>query len=170
MVGKMKQFFYLHFKEDDDGGVAYSSGEYGVDSAQGPVRFSINGMVQDYQANDLGVPLMSIKLKNILESSVCEKHVWKPSFVEDGISISYEYFIPQFLGGIDVICREKSKIVNGPIGEVIIKACLVENKIGDLEFFHLPNSSIRLIVSDRLKAKIEEGNLTGIDFSTVPVA
>ena len=161
----------MHFKEDDGGNIAYSSNwKAGDDKKEGFIEFSMTGVFQDYQANDLGLPLMSSKLKSIVDSSICEMHRWESSLVRIGNSEKIEYFIPRFSNAIDVICREKSKIINGPIGEVIMKACLEEGKVGDLEFFPLTSSSIRLIVSSRLKEKIEENNLTGIEFSSVPVA
>jgi len=167
----MKKFFYLHFKEDDGGGVAYSSDDKNSeDNAEGCVKFSVNGAIQDYQANDLGLPLMSSKLKNVIDSAVCEEHQWESSFIQVDDSEKLEYFIPRFSDEIDFIFRERSKIINGPIGEIIMKACLQESKIGELEFFPLTNSSMRLVVSNRLKEDIEERNLTGIEFSTVPVA
>ena len=166
----MKKFFYLHFKEDDGGGVAYSSSKDVGKDTEGAVKFAISRtVIQDYQANDDGLPLMSCNLKSVIESSVNLIISWKSFWIENGDLKRYEYFSPIFSSNVYIICREKSKVANGPIGEVIIKACLSEKKIGELEFFPLSNSSIRLIVSERLKAKIEESNLTGMEFSAVPV-
>lgn len=167
-----KKYYYLHFVEDE-GSIAVSLGEPPHEIAETKngdvIKFSVDGeFVEDYQANDLGWPLMSLKMKSVIDR-FCAPHEnqlsWQPAAVTTGRGETISYYIPKFLDEIDVIDREKSKVIDGPLGEVIIKACFSLDKVKKLDFFPLPKSEIRLIVSDGLKNEIEKTPLSGIDFS-----
>lgn len=167
-----KKYYYLHFVEDE-GSIAVSLAEPPheiVETKNGDViKFSVDGeFVEDYLANDLGWPLMSLKMKSVIDK-FCAPHEnqlsWQPASVTTDRGETIRFYIPKFLGDIDVIDREKSKVIDGTLGEMIIKACLSLDKVKKLDFFPLPKSEIRLIVSDNLKKEIEKHQLSGVDFS-----
>lgn len=170
------KFFYLHFCDEDTGGVAYSSRPDISEVAQlaelpkGTMCFSLaQGLLQDYQANDLGWPLMSPSMRrHFAGANVGAGLAWLNVFISSRGLIA-DYFIPSFGVEPDVLDMDRSIFVNGPIGAILMKACLAAEKVRELDFFPLPGSDFRLVVSDRIKRAIENDKLTGIDFSSVPV-
>jgi hypothetical protein len=173
----MKNFYYLHFKEDDGGVVKVCEeggnydGELQSDNIQSPFQFVLpEGVLQDYQANDLGWPLMSAALQQVLaQAAIANGVVWNEALIKAGEEICV-YYVPRFLVRPNVLNETFSKIVRGPIGDIVVKACLAASKVQEYDFFPIPGSDIRLIVSGPIKYRIESLKLSGVDFSTVPVS
>lgn len=172
----MNSFFYVHFNEKDNGGLAFSIGVpdramISLKSIQcGELSFKLmNGEVQDYLANDLGLPLMSEKLKGLLnEFEVNKNMIWKQVFViVEGSRISY--FMPCPSYSIDVIDTQKTIFIDGPLGKRILKAYLSREKIQSLNYFPISESDITWIVSDRVRKKIRQMKVSGIDFTQAQV-
>ena len=171
------QYFYLHFNDEDTGGVAYASRSDIDEVAQleelteGVIQFSLaEGMLQDYQANNLGWPLMSQSLRRLFDGVDGGPNLSWHTVTVTSPNRTADYFVPMFSGAFDVLDFDRSKIVSGPIGDIVMKACLALEKVRELDFFPLPGSDLRLVISDRIKLNIEAGKLTGIDFSLVPVS
>lgn len=173
-----KKFFYIHFndEDEDEGGVAVASTD-DIDDIEvlatkpdGSVHFALKGAnAQDYQANDLGWPLVSSRLRGHFEAARGgQRPRWHRVSVRTSNDVS-DYFVPRFVETVDVLDLDRSKFVRGPIGDLLSKACLAATKIEGLDFFPLPGSVVRLVVSERLKQSIEKSAMTGVDFSSVPI-
>jgi hypothetical protein len=177
-MGMMVQerFFYMHWKENDSGGIAHSAATKNIEFVEQlrglqkvPFVFSIkDGPYQDYLANNLGWPLMSERLKGIIDSKAeREKPAWIIAEVISESSMSLNYFVPLFSGWLDVLNHEKSIITKN---NLVIKAHLSKDKVCGLEFFPVPGSAFRIIISERIKKEIEKHKITGVDFSLVPLS
>lgn len=77
---------------------------------------------------------MSPDLRRIIdEAGGRAEVVWhEMSIIVDGRG--KQYYAPRFVGVPDLINRKRSKIVNGPIGEAIIKAVFSIDKVADRVF------------------------------------
>ncbi len=181
----MKTYWYIHIK-DDDGSVAEAPGKKTlVDWAEDiiiqkkiPFEYLISSnepQLQDYLADDLGIPLMSEKLKNIIDKHLTGKEnlQWYDAIVNYK-NKKITYYVPKFMNNLDVLNNEKS-MFNRKTGS-LIKANLLISKIENYSFFPLPELSDsipfehRLIVSDEIKKDVIKKKLAGIVFSKVLVS
>lgn len=136
-----------------------------------PFEFSVNPneTLEDYLADDLGIPLMSERLMQIINSHITGKEQlrWYEAFVNYGDK-KMIYYAPYFKDELDVLDNEMS-VFNQRTGS-IIKATFSINKIDKLAFFPHPQLYIKLpfrlelIVSDEIKKDIIKEKLTGISF------
>ncbi len=173
-----KNFYYFHWKEDD-GGIAYSPKDSNVEFIDEldnfdrvPFVFSLKeGPFQDYLSSNLGWPIFSEKFKNIIEPYLSRVSFrWIPATVADINGKKYTVFVLRFYDTLDVLNKEKTIFVDDSIDDLVVKAVLSKEKVKDLDVFIIPGSEFRIIVSENVKSKIEENNITGIDFSKVPIA
>lgn len=180
----MKKYWYLQNKDDDneDVAIAKSPGnktlvDWALDIisiGEIPFEFSVNPSksLEDYLADDLGIPLMSERLMQIISKHLTgnEGLRWYKAIVNCGDK-KIIYYAPNFKDDLDVLDNEMS-IFNQGTGS-LIKACFSIKKIQLLAFFPLPQLNIKLpfrlglIVSDDIKKDITKEKLTGIDFSRV---
>lgn len=183
----MKKYWYIHNKDDNDKNVAIAespSGKTLVDWANDilslgkiPFEFSANANehLEDYLADDLGIPLMSDKLMKIINKHLTEKEglQWYDVIVNYGKEKN-RYYAPKFEKNLDVLNEEKS-LFNSNTGS-LIKANLLMSKIDSYSFFPLPELSedlpfgIRMVISDEIKKDIVKAKLTGMDFSKAPIS
>ncbi|MEW6312983.1 MAG: DUF1629 domain-containing protein [Pseudomonadota bacterium] len=169
------QFYYLHFREKDEGGVAYAPAHRPIDAIEQldektdiPFIFYLqNGELQDYQANNLGWPLFSAKLKTSMEPLCDTKNVaWLEAIISDEAGKKHSYFVPRFIKEFDVLDKQKS--IFGA-NNFVVKAHLDKEKVMGLDFFPVPGSTTRIIISDRIKKILVAGAFTGIDFGHVAI-
>ena len=181
----MENYWYIHIK-DDNGAVAEAPGEKTLVDWVEEIRFlkkipfeyvvnSSEPILQDYLADDLGIPLMSYKLKSVIQQHLTgheDLQWWE-------VNIHYQdseimYYVPKFEHNLDVLNESKS-LFNKSNGE-LIKANLCYSKAERYAFFPLPELSEdipfehRLVVSDKIKKDITRAKLTGIIFSKIPVS
>lgn len=182
----MKKYWYLQHNNDDndDVAIALSPGNKTlVDWAMNivslgeiPFEFSVEPykLLEDYLADDLGIPLMSERLMKIINKHLTGKEGlhWYKAFINYGDE-KVIYYAPNFKDDLDVLNNETS-IFNRMTGG-LVKASFSIKKIYQLAFFPLPQLDIKLpfrlglIVSDDIKKDIIKEKLTGIDFSKVSI-
>lgn len=136
---------------------------------------SLMNVWEDYLPNNVGLPLMSEKMKSIIVDNLTgnENIDWLTCNVW-AKDVCKTYFIIRFSSPLDVLDKEKTKYINGT--DLIIAPCFSSLKIVDFSIFPMPASddlykiSINLYISEALKKAIEKEKLTGIDFGKIKVA
>ncbi|NVO10575.1 MAG: hypothetical protein HXX16_11480 [Bacteroidales bacterium] len=149
--------------------VVISKGETSVSS-------DISGLKHlwlDFQPNNLAWPLMSEKMKNIIDNNLTGKEdiSWMKVTVKAD-SESRAYFILKFEKMLDVLDEKKTLFVQGT--NLIIKPVFSLSKISNYNIFHKPQPFWEipsgLYISEIIKKAVQKENLTGIDFENVSVA
>lgn len=171
MAGNGKSFFYIHFIQDErllTEPVAYSSSEWVSEPQQmGPdFHFAVDGeRLNDYLTNNANLPLMSERMKTLLAGvSGAEMATWYKVDVIDKKGRAWPYYIPVFNKAQKLLNKRKSEVVKGVLVEPVFDA----KRLNGLEFFPVePGVEIRLVVSGRIKGKLKEANLTGLEFVQV---
>lgn len=128
----------------------------------------------DYLPNNTGVPLMSLKLKAIIDNNVTEKEFidWITCRVF-GNNLSKEYYILRFNKPLDVLDLEKTKFIEGT--DIVINPCFSNSKVMGLNVFTIPTSdnlfkiNLMIFVNHKIKEEIEKQKLTGIEFGNVRI-
>jgi len=128
----------------------------------------------DYIPNSLAWPLMSEKLKNIIDNNITgeEGISWISANVECG-SESKKYYILKFTKKPDVLNLDKTLFVAGT--DSIIKPVFAQDKILNLAIFSKPAYADHwkiphgLYVSEHLKKAMQKEKLTGLEFSQAKV-
>lgn len=170
-----KEFYYLHMQEDEDGGVAYSPEDNDIefvedlnDFKEVPFVFNLrDGQFQDYLDNDLAWPIFSEKFKDIVAPFLPNLNIqWIKAEINDFNKKSYTAFILKFNFTSDVLDKDRTIFA---ANNFVVKAVLSREKVKGMNFFTVPGSDFRLIVSEDVKLEIEKNNLTGAYFSKVPV-
>jgi hypothetical protein len=167
------EFFYLLLSDDQDAGVAYAQGKiWHADLAKvymdGVVpRFELkNGPPRDYLSNDLGWPMCSSRMKTLLDLPYGYLTAgWISAEVIDSGGRAIGYYIPVFSDPPNVLNTRKTLVSEDGL---VIKPYLDREKVNSLEFFPVPGSTARLIVSGRIKDTL--AGCTGIDFGSVPIS
>lgn len=131
---------------------------------------------QDYQLNSLAWPLMSERMKLIVERSLTgtEGVDWI-EVVVNGLSDQRIYYFLRFNKILDVLDIEKTKLIPGT--DYILKPVFSISKIFDYSAFVVSSTNDNywkipstFYVSEALKKNIQKERLTGISFETVTVA
>src|SRR5690606_17983105 len=129
----------------------------------------------DYQPNSLAWPLMSERLKSVIEANLTrnEQIDWIECKVKNG-NEERLYFILRFNKMLDVLDMQKTMFVQGT--DHIIRPVFASSKISSYSIFSKPSShdlwkiTSGLYVSDALKKAIQKAKLTGIDFEKTTVS
>jgi hypothetical protein len=129
----------------------------------------------DYQPNSLAWPLMSERLKSVIEANLTgnEQIDWIECKVKNG-SEERTYFILRFNKMLDVLDMQKTMFVQGT--DHIIRPVFASSKINAYSVFSKPSShdlwkiTSGLYVSDTLKKAIQKAKLTGMDFEKTSVS
>lgn len=129
----------------------------------------------DYQPNSLAWPLISERLKSIIEANLTgnEQIDWIECKVKNG-SEERTYFILRFNKMLDVLDMQKTMFVQGT--DHIIKPVFASSKISAYSIFSEPSSyelwkiTSGLYVSETLKKAIQKQKLTGMDFEKTSVS
>lgn len=166
-------FFYLHHPEDEAAGIAqapdgveHSIIQEGKSAAPKwkPIKFTVKGApLTDYLPNDLGLPMVSPKLRGVLE-----EHAGADAIEFLPVTVSGQpYFIVNFPKRPDVLNAAKTVAT----GAVVIKAVIDGKKVANHHVFNFKGGGkVRVIVSDRVRNAIEAAKCTHIEFGKVPVA
>jgi hypothetical protein len=129
----------------------------------------------DYQPNSLAWPLMSERLKSVIEVNLIgnEQIDWIECKVKNG-NEERTYFILRFNKMLDVLDMQKTMFVQGT--DHIIRPVFASSKINAYSVFSKPSShdlwkiTSGLYVSDTLKKAIQKAKLTGMDFEKTSVS
>jgi len=127
----------------------------------------------DYQPNNLAWPLMSEKMKEVIEEHLTGNEGIKWASVN---IISDEdkriYYIPRFTNTLDVLDREKTNYVEGT--NHIIKPVFALSKISNFALFYQPQEfwqiTSAIYVNDELKQRIQQADLTGVGFENITIS
>jgi hypothetical protein len=129
----------------------------------------------DYQPNSLAWPLMSERLKSVIEKYLTGNE--GIDWIRAVVNVNAEqrtYYIPRFEKKLDVLDREHTKYVPGT--DQILKPCFSLSKINKYAIFHdeithdLWKITPFLNVNETLKKAIQKARLTGLDFEKTSVA
>lgn len=128
----------------------------------------VNCPAEDYLPNNMAWPLMSVRMKSIVEQHLSgyEKIIWVKAIVKTGKE-NLDYFIPRFTEKLDVLDLNKTSFVKGT--DAIIKPVFSYAKIMNYSLFHIPRTyiwqiSASLLVNESLKNAIENAEITGCVF------
>lgn len=131
----------------------------------------------DYQPNNLAWPLMSEKLKKIIDENVMsnENIDWISCKIKNGTE-TRNYYILRFNKLLDVLDLHKTKFVPGT--DSIIKPVFASSKVrkfnvfmaatpGEGDFWKISSG---VYVSESIKKSIQNAGLVGIELSEVPTS
>lgn len=129
----------------------------------------------DYQPNSLAWPLISEKLKGVIENNLTgnEGIDWISAIVK-APNEQRTYYIPRFSKMLDVLDTQKTMFVQGTYR--IIRPVFSLSKVGKYSVFHQPSAhslwkiTSGLYVNETLKKAIQKEKLTGLDFEKTSVA
>lgn len=127
----MNKYWFLHIKDNNNRmiGIAKSPGNKTlVDWTNDitslkriPFSFSVNRNkhLEDYLSDDLGIPLMSKKLKDVIDKHLSgnENLIWYDAIINYG-NEKIIYYAPKFESNLDVLKYEKS-LFNKSTGSLI---------------------------------------------------
>ena len=137
-------------------------------------RLFPNMSLNDYIADDLGVPLFSEQVRNIIDELMTgeEGMEWYEVPVVHSRN-QYSYFVPKFTRTLDILNEDSS--LYGVNKSILIKAVLSTQKIqkylivpivGSSEPFFFPT---RIAISDRVEKALKKARVSGISFSPIKV-
>ena len=137
-------------------------------------RLSPKMSLDDYIADDLGVPLFSEQVRNIIDELMTgeEGIEWYEVPVVQSRN-QYRYFAPKFTRALDVLNEDSS--LYGVNKSILIKAVLSTEKIKEYSIVPIVGSSeafffpTRIAISDRVKKALEKARVSGISFSPIKV-
>lgn len=149
------------------------------------VKFDRNGPIEssdlteikhlwvDYQPNNLAWPLMSHKMKEVVDLFLTgdEGIIWMKVLVRTPDE-THEYFIPQFTKKLDVLDNDKTAYVDGT--DLIVRPVYSLEKISRYSLFHRPGDhwqiTFGLYVNRDLMTAMKKEKLTGVTFDGISVA
>ena len=137
-------------------------------------RLSPKMSLDDYIADDLGVPLFSEQVRNIIDELMTgeEGVEWYEVPVVQSRN-QYRYFAPKFTRALEVLNEDSS--LYGVNKSILIKAILSTEKVkkysiipivGSSEAFFFPT---RIAISDTVKKALKKARVSGISFSPIKV-
>ena len=141
-----------------------------------PFQYSLSPKMSldGYIADDLGVPLFSEQVRNIIDELMTgeEGVEWYEVPVVQSRN-QYRYFAPKFTRTLDVLNEDSS--LYGVNKSILIKAVLSTEKVkkysivpivGSSEAFFFPT---RIAISDTVKRALKKARVSGISFSPIKV-
>ena len=137
-------------------------------------RLSPKMSLDDYIADDLGVPLFSEQVRNIIDELMTgeEGVEWYEVPIVQSRN-QYRYFAPKFTRTLDVLNEDSS--LYGVNKSILIKAVLSTEKIKEYSIVPIVGSSeafffpTRIAISDRVKKALKKARVSGISFSPINV-
>ncbi len=133
---------------------------------------SPNCLPVDYQPNSLAWPLMSLKMKKVIDSFISgiDGFRWINVNIE-GDKRFFPYFIPFFSKKLDILSIERTLFVPGT--DLVINPVFDYKKIFQYQIFHGASQFwhiTELIVSQDVRRKLLENSVTGIFFEQASVS
>jgi hypothetical protein len=120
----------------------------------------------DYQPNNLAWPLMSEKMKTLIEQNLTgeEGIVWMKVIIKADLERRL-YFIPRFKQKLDVLDENKTKFVKNT--NHIIFPFFSADKIKKFSIFHTPSDfceiTLDLFIDEKIKDQLMKEKITGVD-------
>lgn len=134
------------------------------------------GTVVDYQPNSMAWPLMSEKMKDIIERNLTGEEgvswVKAPIVVKsNNVDLRLTYYVLRFTKTLDVLDKEKTSYVPGT--DSVIVPRFDKEKIASLTVFTEPSVLWEFppgfYVSEKLKKELQKEKVTGIAFEKASV-
>ncbi|ARD24078.1 imm11 family protein [Shewanella japonica] len=163
-------FYYL--LPPDDSVVATISDECDIDfidelqTSANDILFNINSDANyDILANDLGWPLVSKRVKDVIDSVVTDKshYIWHKVIVASPCSRN-ECYVPQFLKTHDILDTSNSIFAEGGF---VVKACIEPAKAYGIGIFPIPGSDSRIIISHDVNHALRKSGINTGHFEAV---
>ena len=129
--------------------------------------------LQDYPLTNADQFLVSNTFHDVLVASGAKFASYESKIILPSGDILSHYFTLNFTESYFVLDRERSVFENDPdfpethvyrIKKLILKSDLIPK---DTQIFRLGESEINIIISEKLKQRIESKNLTGIEFNEI---
>lgn len=129
----------------------------------------------DYQPNSLAWPIMSERLKSVIEANLTgnEQIDWIECKIKNG-SEERTYFMLRFNKMLDVLDMQKTMFIQGT--DHVIRPVFASSKISAYSIFSAPSSyelwkiTSGLYVNETLKKSIRKNKLTGLDFEKTSIS
>jgi len=178
-MATVRRFYGVTYSEEYSFGVGHAPEGYSFEIlAEGiyypewvATPFVLNGgPFADYQANNLGWPLCSKKLKTVIEghASPIDSFQWLEARV---IAVNEEdvrdYYILHFPERPDVLDKQRTLFAGD--SDFVVRPYFSEQAIGTRRVFSYPGRST-IIVSSEVRDAVLAANCTGIDFYKVAVS
>lgn len=126
----------------------------------------------DYQPNSLAWPIMSEKMRSIIEQHLTglEQIKWKEVTI-DGCTRSKLYYIPVFTSKLDTLNIAESIII--PSSGIVLKPCFNREKVEKFAMFHgynkFWNVTTQVYINEEIKKDLQNSSLKEISFSRVKI-
>jgi len=177
-----KYFFLTWAEENDESGVAWAPEGTPLDheliselEGKDELPFGLElreGILVDYLGNSLAWPLMSEKMRMVIERNLTgeEGISWIKANVKARGDI-FDYYVLRFRKKLDVLDMNKTTFVTGT--DHVIKPCFSLAKIRIYSLFNVPQShnlwkiTIAIYINDKLRKDMIREGLSGIAFSEV---
>lgn len=167
-----KRYYFITWVEEEALGIGYAEEGYQFDFlSEGryypdwePVLFTLkDGSYADYQANDLGWPLCSEKLRKIIEqnASLDDSIQWLAARVVGPGGEQRGYYILHLPERLDVLDKKRTLFAEG---DVVVKPYFSVEAIGSHRVFSFHGGQFRVVVSAEVRNAILSESCTGIDF------
>lgn len=126
----------------------------------------------DYQPNSLAWPIMSNKMKSIIDSKLTGlEHVeWKEIYINGKLD-KKKYYIPMFTKELDTLNKEETVYV--PSSGIVLKPCFSKEKTVGLSIFHGGGNfwkiTTQIYVNEDIKKELGKAGIKELCFSKVKV-
>lgn len=136
------------------------------------VKGELSDRYYDYQPNSLAWPLMSEKMKSIIESHLTglEQIEWKEATIE-GLTTSKRYYIPMFLSKLETLNIAESVII--PSSGIVLKPCFERRKVEKFAVFHGHSTfwkiTTQIYINEDIKNELKEAKLNELSFSKIKI-
>lgn len=137
--------------------------------------YSEEGRVSDYLNNVLDWPIISSRIKALLEKQQVQGIQLLPVKIKKKNSKEElkGYFVLNICNLIDALDMEKSDYYKSDIPPheiVVMQSILKEEKIKEIDIFRVKHSKFVIYISQRLKKAMRKEKITGMDFAEVEVS
>lgn len=131
----------------------------------------------DYQPNSLAWPLVSARLRAIIDRLACgrERHEWVSVTVRPGTEAGRPYYVLRFREQPDVLAKEASlfwPVADKP--DRLVKPTFAQEKIAALSVFPYPSERWQipsgLCVSQQVKEAAQREGLVGLSFEDLRIS
>jgi hypothetical protein len=163
-------YHYLTYADDyDQFGVGYSNLDAGYDADprtwEMPLLELRDGVPADYQANDMGWRLCSIKLRQVLDEYLSPHDAfWLPVIVAwEGAEFDYSVLVPPDRSDL----LDQNRSIFADEGRFLVKPVLDSRRVGSDAVFTIGGRTQTLVVRRDLKDAVEHAECTGISFEKV---
>ncbi|MEX0791037.1 MAG: DUF1629 domain-containing protein [Actinomycetota bacterium] len=175
----MSEYFLLEMLDEDWTGVALGRDDPELDdilAATAPVENWVPpqmvvyaGELTDYLPSNVGMRLISAKLRKAIESAAPGAGVeWLVASVTDNDShATSEYWVLHPTEVLDVLDRAASEIARA---DFVVRPVLDSGKLDGAKVFIFSEGDQRVVVGSEVRRAIEAAGCSGVGFTEIPVS